>query len=166
MIVCWTAGTVNRIYTIEEEHELWMVAVYVFFAGLQGFLNAFVYGANENVRAKIRKMMRNVRRRCFKRDLKSDDVLEEPNIAEKLVMHHDISTLSDQEKNIFDQVPDIQVKSNYDDSNGVERNLSQEETTNIIPKVYSKSDVSNISEDNSKNQIGNSGALHFHKKSS
>ena len=143
LIVCWTAGTFNRIYTIFEEHEVWMVAIHVFFGGLQGFLNALVYGANENVKLKITGIFRKLLGGCLESQ-KRRQASGKPELKEKLLLPGDISTLSDQEKGLFEQGPEIRINSNNVDSNEIEPYLSsQEDTTNITAKVYSRSEVVN-----------------------
>jgi len=50
LVICWTFPTINRIYNIFGEEVKALTYLHVIFGGLQGFLNALVYGANDQVR--------------------------------------------------------------------------------------------------------------------
>ena len=61
-VVCWSFGFVNRLYCIFFGHLSYLMAANVFFGGLQGFFNAIIYGTNENVKKKLKKI---VKKYCF-----------------------------------------------------------------------------------------------------
>jgi hypothetical protein len=164
LIICWTAGTVNRIYTMNGFYEEWMVALNVFFCGLQGFLNALVYGANEKVKSKIKSIFRKLVGGCLE-SRKTNQKPLNTDLKEKLLLPGDISTLSDQEKGLFEQGPEIRINSNNLDSKEIEHNISREDTTNITAKVYSRREFEHPAEEKNLKLHTQSTMQKLHKKS-
>ncbi|KAL4453412.1 hypothetical protein ABPG74_017619 [Tetrahymena malaccensis] len=54
LLVCWSAGTVERVFDFIGISSEILSYLHIFFGGLQGFFNACVYGLNSNVRKVIR----------------------------------------------------------------------------------------------------------------
>jgi len=50
LVICWTFATVNRIYNIFGKEILALTFLHVTLGGLQGLLNAFIYGTNDQVK--------------------------------------------------------------------------------------------------------------------
>jgi len=50
LVFCWTLPTLNRIYTLFYDENPTFNVIHTSFAGLQGFLNAIVYGCTASVR--------------------------------------------------------------------------------------------------------------------
>ena len=50
LVICWTFPTINRIYNLFGDEVRALTYLHVIFGGLQGFMNALVYGGNDQVK--------------------------------------------------------------------------------------------------------------------
>ena len=50
LVLCWTFATINRVYNIFGKEVTVLTFLHVTFGGIQGLLNAIVYGANDQVK--------------------------------------------------------------------------------------------------------------------
>jgi len=115
---CWSFATVNRLYEIVGKEIFILTVLHHGCGGLQGFLNAIVYGMNENVKQTWKKKL------CWFLIPKSHTQFED-------VVNKETNELKRDEE-LQNRDSDINVKYQYSDQSGIEKDLDlrkEEEVT-------------------------------------
>ncbi|KRX01860.1 hypothetical protein PPERSA_00482 [Pseudocohnilembus persalinus] len=85
LIFCWSMGTIDRIFNFAGQSYFTFHIFHILLAGLQGFINAMVYGLTKKVRKEIRISLQKYCSFCIKKDILTlkDKYEEEQNESEQ-----------------------------------------------------------------------------------
>jgi len=105
LVICWTFATINRIYNIFGKEVPSLTFLHVTFGGLQGLLNAFVYGANDQVK----QVWKDKLCCCFGR---VSSYVKYDGTDSSLKKNEEMQQQQEQEENIEEQQPGDNIADN------------------------------------------------------
>ena len=75
LVFCWTFATINRLYTFFADENITLTILHITFGGLQGFINALVYGCTTSVRQECGQRFKCLRS-CLYSNVENQEVVD------------------------------------------------------------------------------------------